>query len=295
MDNFHRVFYRPDVDLWHYPKGHLPLAGNSRQARVGTIHDLIAQHCADQYPAARSGLAYRYWIAVLKRSIPRFDLILTVSEFSATAIRTFCERHRLVCPPVRVSYEGINLETAGELQKKEDKVVHLSSLEHYKHTRTLLEFWKRLQAVESKLPRLKLIGPLLERDRIAAEALPGVEIASRLPRRDLEKEIGSALALLFFSEVEGFGLPVFEAFGLGTPATFVRGTAVEELLGQGTPGGFFLNDFDSFREGFDNSLKMSVADIKNIAAALQLRFSWERCAEVTVAAYQEVLGHSRGS
>lgn len=106
VDNFHPFLPSPEVDLWHYPKGHLPMLSRFRRPTIGTVHDVILQHYADRYPAARSRLAYGYWLAVLKRSIARLDFIVTVSEFSAAAIRSFCERHRLRCPPIRVTYEA---------------------------------------------------------------------------------------------------------------------------------------------------------------------------------------------
>lgn len=289
-DNLHPLLCQPAADMWHYPKGHLPLGWRPRKPVVGTVHDLIAQYCADHYPGARCSLAYDYWIWVLKRSIPRFDRILTVSKFSEVAIAEFCDRYRLKCPPISVSYEGCHLERpAISPAEKTDVVIHLSSLESYKRTFTVLAFWKRLQAIESNLPRLKLIGPLLESDRKAAEGLGGVEHCGRLPRIELEAEIASARALLFFSEIEGFGLPALEAYLLGTPALYVRGTAVQEVLGHGSAGGFSLASFESFRAALDEVLQIGAERIAVKAQQLRQRFAWSVCAERTLAVYRSVL------
>jgi len=291
-DNLHPFICPTGTDLWHYPKGHLPLLGRSRKPVVGTVHDLIVQYGADHYPEARSRMAYDYWILVLKRSIPRFDVILTVSKFSEIAIRTFCDRYDLTCPPIWVSYEGFQLETGAipaPRVTKEDKVVHLASREFCKRTSTLLGFWKRLQTVETNLPRLRMIGPLLDHDRMAAESLPGVELCGRLPRRELETEIAEARALLFFSEIEGFGLPALEAYLLGTPAVYVKATAVEEILGQSTPGGFNLTSFDSFRAALNEALEANRETIAIKAQQLRQRFSWTKCVDDTVAAYASLL------
>ena len=53
--------------------------------------------------------------------------------------------------------------------------------------------------------------------------------------------------LLLPSEIEGFGLPALEAYYLSTPVVYVRGTAVEEILGERSPGGFVLESADSVR------------------------------------------------
>lgn len=286
-DNLHHLFYQIDADLWHYPKGYLPVAGQPRKPVIGTVHDLIVQYCADHYPQARSTLAYRYWIGLTKRSLPRFDHILTVSKFSEAAIREFCLRYRLKCPPITVTYEGFRVERSGNLLvDKEDKVVHLASQELHKGTSTLVEFWKKLQSLEKNLPTLKLIGPLPARDRRIAEGLANVHLSDRLSRKELEKEMASARALLLCSEIEGFGLPSLEAYLLGTPTVYVEATAVEEILGAGTPGGFTLRSFDSFRAALEEVLRMEGSKVVSKAQELRERFAWGRCVEKTIAAYR---------
>jgi glycosyltransferase involved in cell wall biosynthesis len=289
-DNLHPVFCGTGGDIWHYPKGHLSLLKRPRRPVVGTVHDLIAQYCADHYPDARSGFAYGYWSYVLKRSIPRFDLVLTVSEFSANAIREFCDRFHLRCPPIQITYEGSLLEkTAVPNAAKGNIVLHLASQEIHKRTSTLLDFWKNLQSTEKDLPTLKIIGPLLDSDRRSAESLSNIEISGRLPRPELEAEIANARALLFFSEIEGFGLPALEAYLLGTPVAYVSATAVEEILGGGTPGSFSLASFESFRAALREVLQLNECTVSQKAEELRKRFSWSNCAAHTVAAYQSLV------
>jgi glycosyltransferase involved in cell wall biosynthesis len=91
------------------------------------------------------------------------------------------------------------------------------------------------------------------------------------------------------SEVEGFGLPALEAYALGTPVVYVRDTAVAEILGQGTPGSFVLDDFDSFKSAVEQVVTLSPQWIREHAETLQHKFSWLRAARATVAAYDEAL------
>ncbi|MBA2432682.1 MAG: glycosyltransferase [Chthoniobacterales bacterium] len=290
-DNLHPFIRRIEADIWHYPKGHLPLAGRYRQPVIGTVHDLILQHYADRYPTDRSAAAYRYWLTVLKRSIPRFDLILTISKFSEAAIREFCDRHRLHCPEIRVTYLGFHVETKSDAPiAKQDVVVHLASRELHKRTATLLEFWEQLSQVEQELPLLKLIGNLRAADQARVARVRGIEICGRLNRKDLESEIAQARALIFPSEIEGFGLPAVEAYALGTPVVYVLGTAVEEVLGEGTRGGFLLDDFETFRSALQAALELPHPFIEQHAVQLASRFSWARCAAATLAAYRQATG-----
>jgi glycosyltransferase involved in cell wall biosynthesis len=289
-DNFHPLICRDkEPDLWHYPKGHLPLPCRYGKPTVITVHDLILQYYADRYPRERSALAYSYWTAVLKRSIPRSSLVLTVSHASEVALRSFCERHRLECPPIRVTYESFAVTTKPvRTSEKEDVVVHLASRERHKQTSTLLKFWEQLTKAEAGLPTLTLLGNLRPEDAAFAATLPSVKLCGRLPRLELEATIARARALVFPSEIEGFGLPTIEAYVLGTPVVYVLGTAVEEILGEGTPGGFVLSDFESFRAALRIALDMTGDAVQARSQQLASRYSWEACAALTKIAYREL-------
>ncbi len=290
VDHLHPLCVPRAADLWHYPKGFLPMLARVRQPVIGTVHDVILQYSADHYPGTRSAAAFAYWLGVLKRSISRCDLILTMSKFSEAAIQAFCERHRLNCPPLRVTYEGIRLETAPQPNPaKEDYVLHLASVQPHKRTSTLLELWQQLEQVRSNLPQLRLVGSLTKDDRERANRLTTAQLRGQLSRAELETEISHARALLISSEIEGFGLPALEAYALGTAVVFVRQTAIEEILGNDAPAGFLLHEFDSFRYAVDEALGLSAETIRARAKVLADRFSWERCAELTLSAYNECL------
>jgi glycosyltransferase involved in cell wall biosynthesis len=290
-DHAHPLAGRSSADLWHYPKGFLPFLGRPRASRaepiplVGTVHDAILQFYADRYPESRSPLAFRYWLGLLARSIARFDLVLTVSEFSKRAIEAFCERHRCACPEVVVTYEGARWESfEPRAEGKRDCVVHLCSPLPHKRTDTLLDFWARLEG-ELDLPPLRLIGNLTPEQARRAASVRHLEHLPPLPAAELRRSLESALALVLPSEIEGFGVPALEAFYLGAPLVYVRDTAVEEVLGRGTPGGFDLDALESFASALEQVLSLDAAWIRAQAAALRERFSWRACAERTLAAY----------
>jgi hypothetical protein len=78
-DHLHPLFVGGDPpSLWHYPKGFLP-SRRPDQPTIGTIADTIIQFYADHYPRERKNRwELAYWLEMLKRSISRFDAILTV-------------------------------------------------------------------------------------------------------------------------------------------------------------------------------------------------------------------------
>ncbi len=277
----------PPFPIVHYPKGFLPGLRPKASLVCGTVHDLILQHYIDKYPNSRSKSAFAYWLWVLKRSLPRFDLVLTVSEFSATAIREFCARHRLVCPPIRVTYEGCRWESAPLFRgEKLDQVIHLGSQEPHKQTATLVGFWQALD-----LPKTKLIivGSVTEDVRRMVSQRSNIELLGPQSEEELRTSIAGSRALILPSEIEGFGLPAIEAYAVGTPVVYVRQTAVEEVLGSRAPGGFDLSESDSFGPAVNEVLNVSAAQVEAARNDLLARFSWAECIRRTIASYREFL------
>jgi glycosyltransferase involved in cell wall biosynthesis len=287
-DQIHPLVAKLEVDLWHYPKGFLPLALRYPGPIVGTVCDVILQHYADHYPRARSAMAYAYWLFMLKRAIPRFDLILTISEFSRERIIEFAERNGIHCPPILVTYLASEWAVGGE-SAKGDFLLHLASREPHKRTSTLLNFWREIETRGAVDLQLELVGSLTNADEKVACSLKSVRVSKRLSQAELRGRFLRARAVILPSEIEGFGLPALEAYAAKTPVMYVTGTAVEEILGAGTPGGFNLSSFDSFQGALEEVLRMTEGAINAKAQALQRRFSWSKCAVETLAAYESLL------
>jgi len=285
-DQLHPWLLSTNAPIWHYPKGFLPLTRQVNALKVGTVADTILQYYADRYPLSRNRLAFAYWLQTLKHSIATFDLILTVSEFSKRSIQELCERYQLRCPPIVVTYEAGNLSCApvGIPARKEEYVVHLASRLPHKRTEWLLREWRKLQANKVNLPSLQLVGPAA----FDLSGLTNVETRGFLHGAEYESMIKNARALILPSEIEGFGLPALEAYWLGTPVVYVRATAVEEILGADTPGGFILSDATSFAAALATTLEMDDAAIKRKANQLQKRFSWDNCVDLTLNGYRSL-------
>jgi glycosyltransferase involved in cell wall biosynthesis len=281
------VANRMDAQIWHYPKGFLPLGLQVRQPKIGTIADTILQFYADHYPHERSRAAYAYWIAMLENAVRKFDVIITVSEFSKRSILEFAERYRLQKPQVIVTYLGAEVGQT-DRKPKGDYMLHLASVQPHKKTNWLLKEWRKLQSNGKSLPHLRLIGQLDAEAREIAGKLKNTQFFSTTTRKQLLEAMSSALALILPSEIEGFGLPALEAYAVGTPVAYVRHTAVEEVLGMGAPGCFSLQDDDSLRQALVEVIGMDAAQIRNKGHELQERFSWQKCVDLTIAGYRSL-------
>ena len=249
-----------------------------------------ADHFADYIAifVAACSAAFAYWLALTRRSIGISAHVITTSYHARGQIEHFVEKHRLRLPPVSVTHQGARFEerAGSNVDAKDDYVLHLASTEPHKQTETLVRHWARLWSGGS-LPRLLLVGSASDAAISAAGGCAGISLRPAASSEELPVLLGRALALALSSEIEGFGLPAVEAYYLGTPVVYVRGTAVEEVLA-GAPGAFELDAPDSLRAAVDRVLALSPEAVAATARTLRERFAWSACVERTVQVYQSV-------
>ena len=268
---------RPDV--FYFPKGFLPLLNIFCQPSVVTIHDTILQYGEDHYPKWRSRWEYKYWARMLKHTLRRADCILTVSKSSEKQIREFMARHRIRDKEIVVTYESCAYETTPQPVEppKKNYVIHLASNEPHKRTAHLVRWWHEAESQGRELPMLHLIGTVpAEVSSLLASSRSMVK-RPFLEESALQSAYQSALALILPSEIEGFGLPALEAYYLGTPVCFVKGTSVEEILGVTTQaGGFSLDDPDSLFRSLEQVMAMKPEEVRQHGLKLRDTYASEK-------------------
>jgi len=77
---------------------------------------------------------------------------------------------------------------------------------------------------------LKVVGRT-RADFAALQLQPGLELLGDVPDARLPELFSGALALLYPSQYEGFGLPVLEAMSYGTPVVSFENAATKEVAG----------------------------------------------------------------
>lgn len=292
-DHFHPMFRggAGGRDVYYYPKGYLPLVRMFCHPAVVTIHDTIIQYDEDHYPEWRDAWEYRYWSWMLRHTLQRAGEIMTVSESSRRQIEDFMVRHGIPAKPITVTYEPCLYEAIAQPvePRKEGYVIHLASHEPHKRTAHLIRWWHEAEAQGMVLPMLHFIG------RVPPEVAPLLASSHSIVRSPfldeaaLQAAYGSARALILPSEIEGFGLPALEAYYLGTPVCYVKGTSVEEILGVATAkGGFSLESADSLWRALDEVLAMPAEDVRECGLKLRETYAAEKVVARMLEVFREV-------
>jgi glycosyltransferase involved in cell wall biosynthesis len=294
-DHLHPLFtaVRHDPDLYYYPKGYLPFLDFYCHPSVVTIHDTIIQYDADHYPDWRSSWEYGYWAKMLKHTLHKADRILTVSQSSKRQIEDFMKRHCIPKKDIVVTYEPCAYEYLPQPvnSEKEDFVIHLASTEPHKRTAHLIRWWCEAAFQGRELPELHLIGTLPDEVKPMLKGSKCIRKRPFLEDHELQAAYAKARALILPSEIEGFGLPALEAYYLGTPVCFVRGTSVEEILGVATTkGGFDLNESASLFAALDEVITMRPEEIHDCGLKLRETYAAEKVADRMMAVFHKLAG-----
>jgi glycosyltransferase involved in cell wall biosynthesis len=290
-DHFHPLFRSPagDPDVHYFPKGYLPLLSLYCQPSVVTIHDTIIQYDEDQYPNWRNKWEYRYWAEMLKHTLKHADRIMTVSESSKAQIHAFMKRHGISQKNIAVTYEPCCYESLPQPEEsaKENYVIHLASREPHKRTAHLIRWWHQAEIEGQNLPTLHLIGS------VPPEVAPLLASSHSIVRRPFLEDGAlhavylEARALILPSEIEGFGLPALEAYYLGTPVCYVKGTSVEEILSVASDkGGFSLDDQNSLFHALHEVMEMSADEVKQCGLILRETYAATKVAAKMMEVFQ---------
>jgi glycosyltransferase involved in cell wall biosynthesis len=200
----------------------------SRSPFVFTVHDL--NHI--DRPENSSAAKRLYYSLILKRACRQAAHVLTVSDFSRTRI---------------AEWSGLPLERVTNVGNGVDRAFN-SGVEHYtpgypylfcvgnrklhkNELRTIEAFSaanvpQQMRLIFSGNPTAELVA------KIENAGMSGrIVFAGQIPESQLPSYYRGAVALLFPSLYEGFGLPVIEAMACGTPVITSNTTSLPEVAG----------------------------------------------------------------
>lgn len=266
----------PETPLWR------------RTRSVVTVHDLIPL----RFGSARSPLRlyFRHYVPQVLRQAAH---ILCDSEATARDITHFygLPAHKMTAVPLAYDAEHfrpLSLPT-------QNYFFYIGRHDPYKNLQRLIAAFGQVQ----DLPDVELwiAGPADPRftPALAAQAAElglahRVKFLSYVPYSDLPRLLNQAIALVFPSLWEGFGLPVLEAMACGTAVITSNQASVPEVAGDAA----LL--VDPYRPEAIAAAMRQVATDDHARSQLQARslershqFSWERTGQRTAAILRQYL------
>jgi alpha-1,3-rhamnosyl/mannosyltransferase len=207
-------------------------------------------------------------------------MILTVSDAMRREILAHFKlpEERVRAIPLAASglFRPINRPTtATELPKPaKPYFLFIGTLEPRKNLPALVEAWRETRAQTGA--DLFIAGRTRD-DFVPIPPAEGIQFLGEVPDDQLPTLLSGALAFVYPTSYEGFGLPVLEAMQCGCPVITSRDPAVTEVSG---------------------GAAIHAASVREMADALRclLRatfFSWQRTAHETRDLYREVLAGAR--
>lgn len=289
-------------DLYHEPSY---LALRFHGPTVVTVHDLSWIRFPETHPPERVRAMDRYFEPSLRRA----SLVLTDSEFVKAEILEVYggDPARVVAIPLGVDPvfdPALPQETASVLAPlglaHGRYFLSVGTVEPRKNLQATVRAYAALpQATRQRLPLVlagmkgwrttaleRLLEPLVQSGE--------VRVLGYLERSDLAKVTAGALAMVYPSLYEGFGLPPLEAMGCGVPPIISTAGSLLEVVGD---CGLIVEPHDVDALGAAMTRMADDAQLRSRLGQASLQraatFTWSRCVEQTVAAYRRAAASPR--
>jgi glycosyltransferase involved in cell wall biosynthesis len=282
-DVFHATFYMPAT-----------VRAARRAKLVITVLDMIPERFPEYFPAdgLYRRLVTRRWIEGKRLLCERADAILAISEHTKADVVAF---YGIDPARITVTHLGNRLAHDGGAVRSDFParyVLFVGTRNTYKNFGLVLE---AIAGLADRAVGLACVGGgAFDADEQAQ--IERLGLSARVVQRDVsDAELAAcyahALAFVFPSRYEGFGIPILEAFACGCPALLASASCFPEIAGDAAR---YFDPEDA--AALSAALTEVIAD-RAVADALRARgreraqaFTWEATARRTAELYRTVCG-----
>jgi glycosyltransferase involved in cell wall biosynthesis len=288
------ILARCRPDLCHFTNGIAPLS--MRIPYVVTIHDLSLISHPEWHPRTR-----RLWMRrILRPCVARAAGVICDSEKTKSDLLEWISLDHSRIAVVPLSARDGFWGTCSRADKERVRtrhglhrpfVLYVGNIEPRKNLVPVLEAFRTLDSQDIEFVVAGRPAWLCSKVLRAAEQNRArVRVLNYVPEEDLPALYQSALAFVYPSLMEGFGLPVLEAMASGIPVLVSDIEPLSSLVGN---AGWLLEsgDIDGWRaallESFQDRAKREHLATEGKRRAAE--YSWQRTARETMEFYRHVL------
>jgi len=271
---------------------------------VVSIHDLSFEHL----PKTFKWRSRKQLRITVRRSAREAAQVIALSEYARDdIINTYCvEPEKVSVIPLAAPAHFRPVLDEEELQRVRqtygidgDYILSVGAIQPRKNLSRLIAAYSRLRRAraEGNLPKLVLVGKcawLYDETLRSIKELQvsdSVVLTGYVPESDLPALYSGALAFVYPSYFEGFGLPPLEAMQCGTSVIVGDKTSLPEVVGD---AGVLVDPFDV--DDIAAAIEKVISD-SNFRRQLRVKgleraklFNWQKTARQTLAVYQKAAG-----
>jgi glycosyltransferase involved in cell wall biosynthesis len=286
-------------DLFFSPDGYLSLKLKDIPA-IPVIHDINFYH----YPQDLPWIINKYYQYFFPKFAQQAKRILTVSEYSKNDIST---SFNISPGKIDVAYNAANeiFEPIPEKEKisiKEELTngceyfVYVGVLVPRKNITRMLQAFDEFKKTSGSKAKLVIVGAKMfltdEMEKAYQRATYKLDIifTGRLSTEKLKLVLGAALALVYVSYFEGFGIPIVEAMHANVPVITSNVTAMPEIAGAAA---LLVDPFsiDSIKNAMliiekDKALREKLI---NKAIIRRQDFNWDKTADLIWESFEKAI------
>jgi glycosyltransferase involved in cell wall biosynthesis len=293
-----RLLAREKPAAFFSPDGFLSLS--TPVPTLLTIHDLAYKH----FPNQVSWLAQKYYEHYMPRFAQKAARITTVSTYTKADIsQQFgidSQKIDVVHNGANPAYHPLNGEEKKAVQKEysqgEDYFVYVGSIHPRKNVAQLLRAFELFKNTNPNRTKLLLVGRMAWQTGEVGQVLANMKnskdvlLLGYLGINQIYKVVGAALANIYVSLFEGFGIPILEAMQAAVPVICSNTSSMPEVAGD---AGILVNpdSAEQISQAMYKIYKDHDFRIQTIATGLHQaqQFSWDITAQKVWSSLERVL------
>lgn len=280
--------------IWH--STHFTLPSNWRGINILTMPDLIPE----LFPAHHNRSVQEQFNRYKKKCIEAADAIICISESTASDVRA----HYALRPEKKIYVIHLAasevfrpmfpLPPSVRLPAPKDYLLYVGGRQGYKNFEALLKAyseWDQLNDID-----LVVVGTEWTSSELKSlhdlNLDQNVHLFTKVKDDELALLYNLALAFVYPSMYEGFGIPLLEAMQCGCPIVASQIPSTLEVAGE-CPIYFDPTDFETIRNALTKAVEEGKDERRVNSGLIRSRqFSWEHCAKMVLKVYADLLGGS---